>query len=275
MKKLLLFLLLSIFSLSFFAQKKEKIKGDKNVTTVMKNIEMDFNAIEISDEFKVKLIKSIENSYTLTTDKNLQDVIQFTVIGGLLKIYSTSNIVSSKKLDITLNFKNLEDISLREKAELKGENSFESNNININAQNSSKFDLEVRAKQATITMQNDAKGKLNLRSDKTAIVMTDKSNLNVSLNSDVTTASLSKSAKLELDGNSDKVAFTTSDSADLDAKKMKVSSAEVSTSGNSELHIDAKKNLDLQAKDKSKIFVYSEPKIDIKQFVDRAEIIKR
>lgn len=105
--------------------------------------------------------------------------------------------------------------------------------------------------------------------------MTDKSNLNVSLNSDVTTASLSKSAKLELDGNSDKVAFTTSDSADLDAKKMKVSSAEVSTSGNSELHIDAKKNLDLQAKDKSKIFVYSEPKIDIKQFVDRAEIIKR
>lgn len=179
--------------------------------------------------------------------------------------------MSSKKLEITLNFTNLEHIILKDKAELKAEKSFESNTIHITAQNSSKFDLEIKSKKAIITMQNDAKGKLNLRADEIGIVMTEKANLNA----DATTASLSSSAKLELDGNSDRVSFITTDSSELDAKRMKVSQAEVSTKDNSELHINARKNLNIQAKNKSKIFVYSEPKIEIEKFVDRAEIIKR
>ena len=275
MKKYTLLLLLSIFSIVTFAQKKEKIKGDKNVTTVTNGFDKGFTTIEVFDNLKVTLTKSLQNSYTLTTDENLHDVIQFTINEGVLKIYTTSNIVKSKKLDITLSLYNLESIFLKDDAELKMDKVFDSNTITINAQNSSQFDIETKASQATITMLNDAKGKLKLHADQIAITMADKTNLDADINTDNTNASLSSSAKLRLDGNSDKVLFTTIDSSELDAKRLKVSSANVNTKDKSELHIDARKNLAIDARDKSKIFVYSEPKIDIKKFTDRAEIIKR
>lgn len=275
MKKYTLLLLLSIFSIVSFAQKKEKIKGNKNVTTVTNGFEEGFTAIEISDNLKVTLTRSLLNSYTLTTDENLHEVIKFTINAGLLKVYTTSNIVSSKKLNLTLSLNNLESILLKDDAELKNDKTFESNTIAINAQNSSKFEIELKANQATITMLNDAKGKLKLSADKTTITMGDKTNLDADINSDATNASLSRSANLRLDGNSDKATFNTIDSSELDARRLKVSSADVNTTDKSELHVDARKNLTIQAKDKSKIFVYSEPRIDIKKFADRAEIIKR
>ncbi|HZJ80437.1 MAG TPA: DUF2807 domain-containing protein [Dysgonamonadaceae bacterium] len=275
MKKYTLLLLLSIFSIVTFAQKKEKIKGDRNVTTVTNGFDKGFTAIEVFDNLKVTLTKSLQNSYTLTTDKNLHDVIQLTVNEGVLRVYTTSNIVKSKELHITLSLNNLESIFLKDDAELKMDKVFDSNTIIINAQNSSQFDIETKASQATITMLNDAKGKLKLHADQIAITMADKTNLDADINTDNTNASLSSSAKLRLDGNSDKVLFTTIDSSELDAKRLKVSSANVNTKDKSELHIDARRNLAIDARDKSKIFVYSEPKIDIKKFTDRAEIIKR
>ena len=275
MKKYTLLLLLSIFSIVTFAQKKEKIKGDRNVTTVTNGFDKGFTAIEVFDNLKVTLTKSLQNSYTLTTDKNLHDVIQLTVNEGVLRVYTTSNIVKSKELHITLSLNNLESIFLKDDAELKMDKVFDSNTIIINAQNSSQFDIETKASQATITMLNDAKGKLKLHADQIAITMADKTNLDADINTDNTNASLSSSAKLRLDGNSDKVLFTTIDSSELDAKRLKVSSANVSTKDKSELHIDARRNLSIDARDKSKVFVYSEPKIDIEKFTDRAEIIKR
>lgn len=255
MKKYTLLLLLSIFSIVTFAQKKEKIKGDKNVTTVTNGFDKGFTTIEVFDNLKVTLTKSLQNSYTLTTDENLHDVIQFTINEGVLKIYTTSNIVKSKKLDITLSLYNLESIFLKDDAELKMDKVFDSNTITINAQNSSQFDIETKASQATITMLNDAKGKLKLHADQIAITMADKTNLDADINTDNTNASLSSSAKLRLDGNSDKVLFTTIDSSELDAKRLKVSSANVNTKDKSELHIDARKNLAIDTRDKSKIFV--------------------
>lgn len=275
MKKISLLLLVSIISISSFSQKKDKIKGDKNVTTVTNGFEGAFTAIEISDNLKVTLKNSLQNSYTLTTDKNLHDVIQFTINEGLLKIYTTSNIVKSKKLDITLSLNSLEYIYLKDDAELESNKTFESNAININVQNESKFDLDLRSKQVTIKMLNGAKGKLKLRADELVIAMSDKTNLEADLNLNATSVSLTNNAKLRLDGSSDRVSFTTIDSSELDAKRMKVSTADVTATKGSEIQIDARKNLSIDARDKSKVFVYSEPRIDIKKFADRAEIIKK
>lgn len=275
MKKITLLLLLSIISMASFSQKKEKIKGDKNVITVNKGFENGFSAIEIADNLKVKLTNSLINGYTLTADSNLHDDIMFTVSEGILKIYTTSNIVSSKKLDITLSLNNLDYIYLKDDAEIKSEKTFDSNAITIDAQNSSKFDLELKSNQVSIKMNSGAKGKLKLRADELIIAMSDKAYLEADINVNANSTSLANNAKLKLDGNCDKASFSTIDSSELDAKRMKVSSAEVTATKGSEVHIDARKNLSIDARDKSKVFVYSEPKIDIKKFADKAEIIKK
>ena len=275
MKKLTFLLMLSFISIVSFAQKKPKIKGDKNVTTIANNITKEFNAIEIADELKVTLVPGLLNNYTLTSDKNLQGVIEFKVEEGVLRIYSTSQITGSKKLDIKVTFRSLEKIDLMNDAQVKVEGMLESNSLFINADNSSKFDLEVKTKDISINMLGNAKGKLKARTDNTVIVMGDKSDLNADITTNKMSVDLTKSAKLDLRGNSDDLTFKATDSSEMDAKKMKVSSANINVSSNAKVHVDVKKNLTIFAKDKSSVFLYSEPKIDIEKLADKAEILKR
>lgn len=275
MKKFILLLTFFIFTFTFFAQKKPKIKGDKNVVTISKSISEEFTAIEVDDALEVSVRQGSENSYTLLADSNLQDIIQFTVNNGLLRIYSTKRITSSKKLDIKLNFKSLEYITLKKDAALKGKDGIESDKMHIDTHNSSKFDLEIRADDVTVTMQDKAKGKLEVRSDKTIIMMSDKTDLDANVKTDRTTVMLTKSANLKLEGNTDEAIYRVEDSSELNAKKMKASDAELNASDNTDVSVYVKGELDILARDKSTIYVYGNPQIEVDKFTDKSKIFNK
>lgn len=277
MKKIILLLLLPIFGFTSFSQEKPKIIGDRNVTTTTHNIEEVFNAIEVDDGLKVELIQSMENSYTLTTDENLQDVIKFEVNEGVLRISSTSKITSREKLEIALTFNNLNDIDLKNGAVVFAEKRIETKSLRISAYNSSVFDLDIIADGdgVAVMMQDNAFGKLKARTENITLALSDDANLVADISTDKATVELMKSAKLNLDGNSDDVAFYAMDSSELDARKMKVSSAKLIVSDNAMVHVDAREHLDLEAKDKSNIFLYSVPDKEVKKITDSALITMR
>ena len=268
-------IILVMFSLTVTAQKKPKIKGDKDVITTNNIIEKGFNAIEIDDALEVALVQSNQNSYDLTTDKNLQEIVRFTVNDSVLKIYTTSRITSSKKLEINLKFLNLEHITLKNDAKVEGEGRFKSAIIYVNAYNSSKFNLDLDADEVILTMQRNASGKLKTRSINTTIVMTDRTDLDASIIANKTTVTLTKTAQLNLEGDSDMVAFNLKDGSKLDARKMKTSSADLYTSNNSDVYVYAGKNLELYAQGNSVIYVYGDPKIEVKGLTDKSKIIKK
>lgn len=277
MKKIILLLLLPIFGFTSFSQEKPKIIGDRNVTTTTHNIEEVFNAIEVDDGLKVELIQSMENSYTLTTDENLQDVIKFEINEGVLRISSTSKITSREKLEIALTFNNLNDIDLKNGAVVFAEKRIETKSLRISAYNSSVFDLDIIADGdgVAVMMQDNAFGKLKARTENITLALSDDANLVADISTDKATVELMKSAKLNLDGNSDDVAFYAMDSSELDARKMKVSSAKLIVSDNAMVHVDAREHLDLEAKDKSNIFLYSVPDKEVKKITDSALITMR
>lgn len=277
MKKIILLLLLPILGFTSFSQEKPKIIGDRNVTTTTHNIEEIFNAIEVDDGLKVELIQSMENSYTLTTDENLQDVIKFEVNEGVLRISSTSKITSREKLEIALTFNNLNDINLKNGAVVFAERIIETKSMHISAYNSSVFDLDIIADGdgVAVMMQDNAFGKLKARAENITLALSDDANLVADISTDKATVELMKSAKLNLDGNSDDVAFYAMDSSELDARKMKVSSAKLIVSDNAMVHVDAREHLDLEAKDKSNIFLYSVPDKEVKKITDSALITMR
>lgn len=275
MKKVFLLVTICFMSVVSFAQKKPKIKGDKNVTTVTNQILSGFNAIEVDDALKLTINQGDENRYTLTTDNNLQDIIQFSVKDSVLKVYTTNKITSSKKMEIGLTFINLEHITLKNDAEVEGDGRLESNVMYLNAYNSSKFDLDFRAEEVVVTLQRNAGGKLKARSTNTTIVMNDRTDLKASITADKTTVTLTKSAQLDLSGDSDMVAFNLKDKSELDARKMKASSADLYTSNNTDVYVYAGKNLELYAKGKSNIYVYGDPKIEVKGLTDKSKIIKK
>ena len=273
--KILVLAVFVLFSFNAIAQKKIKIKGDKDVVTTTNTMEKGFNAIEIDDALEVGIKQGGVNSYTLTTDKNLQDVIKFSVNDSVLKIYTTREIKSSKKLEISLNFVNLEHITVKNDARIKGEGSFQTNVMYINAYNSSKIDLDVKADDVIVTLQRNAGGKLITNSTNTTIVMTDRTDLDAIVIADKTTVTLTKSAQLDLTGDSDMVAFNLKDASQLDAREMKTSSADLYTSNKTDVHVYAGKNLELYAQGKSIVYVYGNPKIEVKGLTDKSKIIKK
>lgn len=275
MKKTLIFLL-AIGLCSFtYAQKKPKVKGNKEVIQVIREIPEDFNALEIDDGLKINLSQGVENGYILNVDSNLVDVLQFFVVDSVLKVYTTNNIVSSKKVEITMTVKGLEHLILKNDAEVEGEGPFNSERFYISGYNSSRLDLDVRAEDVTVTLHRNAGGKLRVTSENTTIIMNDRTDLKAYAVCDNIRVTVNNSADLDLDGDAEYAAFNLKESSTLNARKMKVRSADLYTSNRSDVYVNATKTLEVYAKGSSNVYVYGNPKLEIKGFTDKSKIIKR
>lgn len=258
-----------------YAQKKPKVKGNKEVIQVSRVIPEDFNVLEIDDGLKISLSQGVENGYSLNVDSNLVDVLQFFVVDSILKVYTTNNIVSNKKLEITMSVKGLEHLILKNDAEVTGEGPLNSARFYLSGYNSSKVDLDIRAEDITITLHRNAGGKLILTSENTTIVMSDRTDLKAYSVCDNIRVTVNNSADLDLDGDAEYAAFNLKESSTLNARKMKVRSADLYTSNSSDVYVNATKNLEVYAQGSSNVYVYGNPKLEIKGFTDKSKIIKR
>ncbi|NNJ88319.1 MAG: DUF2807 domain-containing protein [Eudoraea sp.] len=275
MKKTLIFLFaIGLCSISY-AQNKPKIKGNKEVTQVSRQILEDFNALEIDDGLKINISQGVENSYVLNTDSNLVDVLQFFVVDSILKVYTTNKIVSSKKLEITMSVKGLEHLILKNDADITGEGPFNSSRFYISGYNSSRMDLDIRAEDVTVALHRNAGGKLRITSENTTIVMNDRTDLKAYSVCDNIRVTVNNSADLDLDGDAEYAAFNLKKSSRLNARNMKVRSADLYTSNSADVYVNATKNLEVYAQGSSNVYVYGNPKLEIKGFTDRSKIIKR
>ena len=94
MKKItVLFLLLSIVSV---AQKKEKVKGSKKVSLEVREVG-EFEAIEISDDLQVFLVKGDKCSIEIEADDNIHDALGVILSGKTLQLNMAKNLGSYKK----------------------------------------------------------------------------------------------------------------------------------------------------------------------------------
>ena len=121
MKKILLFIL-TVISFSMTAQKKEKIKGNREVL-IKKFVLPSFSALEVGEHFNIKLEKATDTTRVIIeTDDNLFDVIHYQVDEGVLKFYTSMEIVKKKRLRITVFVpEHFHRIKLKEKAKVFNE----------------------------------------------------------------------------------------------------------------------------------------------------------
>jgi len=275
MKKQIIFCLMALMSISMVSQKKTKIKGNKEVTQVLVEIPQEFNALEIDDALEVILIPGSKNAYSLNIDSNLVDILHFTVTDSILKVYTSNEITSSKKLEISLTVTELEHLILKNDAHVKGEGQFTSDRFYLSGYNSSRVEMDLQADDVTITMHRNAGGKIKVNSENTTIVMNDRTDLKAYVVADKVRVTLNNTANLDMDGDSDYAAFNLKKSANLNARKMKVSAADLYTSNNSDVYVYATKNLEVYAQGKSNVYVYGNPKVEVKGLTDKSKIIKK
>lgn len=270
-------ILLIMLPISLLAQKKEKIKGNKEVSSISQEIIEPFNAVEISDKLEVKVENSSRNTYVLTADENLLGEVVVEVRNGILRIYLRSKIVRRKKTEVFLKLRAVSNIVVNEDAQLKTAGRFKLDKLELimNKGSSAVMDLEIEGKLELMLSKN-AKGKFDIRADEVSIRMRDKSELKAKLmKTSVLRVLLEESAGLKLDGETNKCEFQVSGSSNLDGRKLKARDVVLESKGRADLHVRASKKVQVDASGKSKIFIYGNPAIELSDFTDRSKIIKK
>ena len=128
-KKILLFFLILSLNISVYGQKKDKIKGNRNVTSQQTPINS-FNKIVVGEDFYVDIIEGQQASVFVETDDNLHDIIQFTVADSVLTFTTTKKITTRKKLSIKVVYTNtLSEIETVDNGEISSLTSINLDNV--------------------------------------------------------------------------------------------------------------------------------------------------
>lgn len=245
------------------------------MVSVTQSLNQNFKALEIADNISVILISGNANSYILTADQNLQDIVKFVIDNNVLRISTSTKITRNKKLEVNLTVKDLERISLKDDARLKTAKKLKIDKILIDADNSSKFDLDLDAKEIMIRMHEKTSGKIDLKAKDLQLEMNDRANFKGKLNVNTLMASINDRSDLDLRGKSGRSFFNLKKSADVDAKNLKSTTAVIESSNTSEISLRVSRKLEINAADKSQVIVYGKPDIELKGFTDKSRVIKR
>tara|TARA_R110002050_G_scaffold283250_2_gene431505 strand:- start:1421 stop:2245 length:825 start_codon:yes stop_codon:yes gene_type:complete len=274
MKKIIIVLAVILLSMNISAQKKLKVKGNGDVIEEYNDL-VGFNQLEISDGLEVSLMQTGNDGYRLRTDSNLFSSIKIEVVDSILRIYTSDRIRSSKKLEISITFQNLDRIALSQGAKLNGQNNMELSNLFLSCYDNSKFELDLEATKFQLEMNSGSSGAIQLRNDDAKMTLNDSAYLKGSISSDNLSLFINDRADMSIEGSSDNLNVVTSGSIDFKGSKLNAKKATVNASKASKIHVYASKQLNVYAKGKSYIYVYGNPEIEVDGLNDTSQIIKR
>ena len=147
MKKLtaLLTLILTvIFSFNANADFWSKtVRGNGNVTKEVRDVSS-FKGVKASAGINVYLFQGNEEKVVVEADENLQECIIVEIDGNVLKCKIDCNVRNSTKMNVYVNFKDLNFIKASSGADVYGETLIETEDLEIDA--SSSGDVKVKVK---------------------------------------------------------------------------------------------------------------------------------
>ncbi len=273
MKSHLLFLLLLAGSCMLVAQRKPKIKGNRSVTEVREELPP-FSAIELNDDLEIQLKKSFGEGYEIVADDNLVDVLKFEVVDSTLIISSFYNIVAKKKLEITVNVRELQAVTLRE-GKMYSNAMIESNELFINTFGNSELDLDASGFVANVNAEDNSRIDLNLDIDSLNVTLKNKTNAVIYAVSGAKKVDLKESASLVLEGTTESLEVAMSGNSKLRGDKLEAAEVDLTIQESSFARIYAFRNFVLNSSGTARTFLYGNPKITVSDFLDTSQLLKK
>jgi hypothetical protein len=164
----------------------------------------DFTGIDLSEPMDYLIIQGDKNLVKIETDDNFMDKVKTEVRNGILAV-DTRSLGGASQLKVTIQVKDLRNITISGASTLKSENTLKSADLKIDASGAAEVKLEVNVE--------------NLESD------------------------LSGAAEIKLSGNAVHHSVKASGAADLKAEDLQTSTTEVHMTGASSAKIEAKDKL--------------------------------
>ncbi|RAJ16816.1 GIN domain-containing protein [Olleya aquimaris] len=273
MIKQLLSLFFILITITAFAQKKEKVKGSRILSTETTPV-YGFQRLVLNEDFEVKLVKADSTSVQIMTDDNLHEYITIVSQDSTLSLKTTARL-QEKKLEITIFYNDLlNTIELNEDAEISSENTLKFNDLTLTASESSKAFLTIECDLFKIINNNRAKVELNLTANAVNLELNDNSRLIALINASKIVADLLESADAKIEGDTENLLLVADNSSDFRGEKLTAKDANVKTENRARTSIDVSGNLLINASGTSEISIYGSPKITLESFEDNA-ILRR
>jgi hypothetical protein len=273
MKKAFLFCLVILVAISVTAQRKPKIKGNRVVTQVSETLS-DFNAIVLEDDLDIVLRKSFGSGYEIEADDNLVDILKFKVEDSTLVISSFYKVTAKKKLDIIVNFVDLNAIAAKD-GKITCKNVISNEVFFIDAFGNSKLDLRVDAGVMNLNMEENGSGDFNLDVDSLNVTMRGRTDASVYSVSGAKNIELGDNSNLKLEGTTDTLLANLSSNAKLRAQKLEATTVDLNLLQSADASVNAYREIKLVSNGNSKTFLYGNPKIIIEEFLDTSQLIKK
>jgi hypothetical protein len=274
-KKILLSALITLFVSMSYAQKTERIKGDRNVTIQETSINS-FNRIVVGEDFKVDLIEGSEASVFIEADWNLHDIIEFTVADSTLSFRTNKRITSKKKIDIKVTYTNsLRQLETLDNGEISTLTSLDNDDIVLLNSGTSRAYLNIRTNNFKHINSERARVKLNLKSNITTLELAENSKLEALIESDTIKVDMYQRSDAKIEGETHLLEVTADNSSNFVGRALTSVDCVVIAGLNSDVYVQATENLILDASGSGEVYIYAEPKMVIKRFTGTSKLHKK
>lgn len=272
MKRIIVIVVLCMSTYSY-AQRKPKIKGNKNVIEVREDLPA-FHAIELNDDLEIVLRKATNEGYTLLADDNLIDVLKFSVADSTLVISSFYKITSKKKLEIVVYYNELDALTLRN-GDISMKDVISADKLVVNTSGAAKLELNATADIIDINMEGNSAGDFNVASDSLNLVLKDRIDAKIYATGEKNTILMYKNASVKLEGTTDVLTAKLYGNSSLKAEKLESTEAWLVSEDSPNARINVIDDFQLSSRGSSKTSIYGNPKITILDFLDTSQLNKR
>ena len=274
--KIYLSIIALIFSSSMLlAQKAEKIKGSRVVTSSVKEIKS-FNAIEVEDNLEINLEKGDKNEIKIEADDNLHDIINLNVQDEILIISTSKEAQSFKKLTVKITYTNdLNLVTAKDESVINAIQEIILDNITFKTFDRSKLFLNVNSKNFILQSNDKSKTELNLKGENTFIELSKNTSLKALINSTNLKCDLYQKATAALEGDANNTTLRLDNSAELTARNFNSKNTDISIEGSASCSLLAENTIVIDATDKTEIELYGSPKIEIRNLAGEAKLFKK
>ncbi|GAA3737111.1 DUF2807 domain-containing protein [Flavobacterium ginsengisoli] len=275
MKKSTALLLLLFVTTLTFAQKREKIKGSKIVTTSLQEIGS-FDALEVDDNLEVYLEEGEKNAIKIEADDNLHDIVGMDLREKTLRLYTNKESTIFKKLSVKVTYtKSLKKVITKNEAVVYAIQELHLDDITMNCLDFSKLFLNVNSKKFTLIADDKTRTELNLKAED-GILQLSKNAVVKSLVSAIKfKCDLYQKANAAIEGIAEKATIRLDNNSVFTGVKFTLKEANVTAESSAIGSILAETTLSLAIGDKAEISLYGNPAIQLTRFSEEAKLLKK
>lgn len=275
MKKNTALLLLLLFTTVTFAQKREKIKGTKIVTTSLKEVG-DFDAIEAEDNLEIYLERGEKNEIKIEADDNLHDIVGLDLREKVLRLYTSKESTIFKKLVVHVTYtKSLTKVTAKNEAKIYAIQELLLDDITFNSLDFSKLYLNVNAKKFSLIADDKSKSEINLKADEANLQLSKNASIKSLVSSIKFKCDLYQKSSAALEGIAEKATIRLDNNSSFTGTKFTLKEANITAESYATGSILAETSISLAIGDKAEISLLGKPLIELTRFSEEAKLFKK